>query len=196
MIPCFTRILEKVSSQFPSLTKGFIRYYEPVIEEEIRLGEISREDKILFIGGGAIPATAYGIHGKTGASIDVIDIDPCAVRCAEKLTEKLGLSKGIRVFKEDGKLIDTKGYTVVLIALQACPQREIVQNALINGKDGTRVIVRCPSHGLQSVYDTSIDDLDCFSKEKGKSRTHTMSGSLLFVVDRLKHKKSFKPMGV
>ena len=193
MIPCFTRILEKVSAQFPSLTKGFIRYYEPVIEEEIRLGEISREDKILFIGGGAIPATAYGIHGKTGAAIDVIDRDSCAVRCAEKLTERLGLSKGIRVFREDGKRIDTKGYTVVLIALQACPQKEIVENALSNSKEGTRVIVRCPSHGLQSVYDTSIDDLDCFSKEKGKSRTYTMSGSLLFVVNPLTHLKERDP---
>lgn len=181
MIPKFTRGLEKTLCHFPILAKFCMNYYNNIVKEEINLAQIKSEDHVLFIGGGAIPSTAYRIHQYTGAKIDVIDKDRCAVKLAKKLTSLLGFQNSVRVFEADGRTIDTKKYSVILVALQACPHRDILENALEKAAPNTRVVTRCPAHGLQAFYENSPRDSRCYTNVQTKQGSLTMEASLLFI---------------
>lgn len=181
MIPLFTRGLEKTLCHFPGLAKLCMNYYNNIVKEEINLAQIKSEDRVLFIGGGAIPSTAYRIHQFTGAKVDVIDKDRCAVKLAKKLTGLLGLQKSVHVFEADGKIIDTKKYSVILVALQACPHQEILENVLEKAAANTRVVTRCPAHGLQAFYENAPRDSRCYTGVQAVQGSPTMEGSLLFI---------------
>ncbi len=183
MIPKFTRCLEKTLSHFPKLAMLCMNYYNNIVKEEIKLARIQSEDRVLFIGGGAIPSTAYRIHQYTGAKVDVIDKDRCAVERAKKLTESLDLQESVRVFEADGKTMDTKKYSVILVALQACPHQEILENALEKAAAHTRVVTRCPAHGLQAFYDNSPRDSRCYTNVQALQGSPTMEASILFIKD-------------
>ncbi len=181
MIPKFTRCLEKTLCHFPGLARLCMNYYNNIVKEEINLAQIKSEDHVLFIGGGAIPSTAYRIHQYTGAKVDVIDKDRCAVKLAKKLTGLLGLQKSVHVFEADGRTIDTKKYSVILVALQACPHQDILENALGKAAANTRVVTRCPAHGLQAFYDKSPGDSQCYANVQAIQGSPTMEASLLFI---------------
>ncbi len=181
MIPKFTRCLEKALCHFPDLAKLCMNYYNNIVKEEIKLAQITEQDHVLFIGGGAIPSTAYRIHQYTGAKVDVIDKDPCAVKLATKLTRLLGLEKKVRVFEADGRTIETKKYSVILVALQACPHQDILENALEKAAPNTRVVTRCPAHGLQAFYEKSPGDSQCYANVQAIQGSPTMEASLLFI---------------
>lgn len=184
MIPKFTRCLEKILSHFPIMARLSMNYYNNIVKEEINLAQIKREDRVLFIGGGAIPSTAYRVHQYTGAAVDVIDKDRCAVKSAKKLTLLLGLQSGVKVFEGDGKVIDTRKYSVILVALQACPHKEILENALEKAMPHTRVVTRCPAHGLQAFYDDFSENSRCYTGAQAIQGSPTMEASLLFVKSR------------
>ena len=181
MIPKITRILEKTLCHFPPLAKLCMNYYNSIVKEEIRLAQITEKDHVLFIGGGAIPSTAYRIHQYTGAKVDIIDKDRCAVKLAKKLTGLLRLNKSLRVFEADGRTIDTKKYSVIIVALQACPHRDILENALEKAAPNTRVVTRCPAHGLQGFYENSWEDSRCYTNVQAIQGSPTMEASLLFI---------------
>lgn len=181
MIPKFTRGLEKTLCHFPILAKFCMHYYNNIVKEEINLAQIQSEDHVLFIGGGAIPSTAYRIHQYTGAKVDVIDKDRCAVTLAKNLTKIFGLQEKVHVFEADGRTIETKKYSVILVALQACPHRDILENVLEKAASNTRVVTRCPAHGLQAFYDNSPKDSRCYANVQAKQGNPTMEASLLFI---------------
>jgi hypothetical protein len=181
MIPKFTRILEKTLCHFPNMAKLCMNYYNNIVKEEVNLAQISSEDHMLFIGGGALPSTAYRIHQYTGARVDVIDKDRCAVKLAKKLTGLLGYQKFVEIFEADGRTIDTKKYSVILIALQACPHQDILENALDKAAPNTRIITRCPAHGLQAFYEKTSRDSQCYTSVQAIQGSPTLEASFLFI---------------
>lgn len=186
MIKSFTKFCEKILYRSNKLVNIYDLYYRNLVKKEIVLADIKNTDKVLIVGGGAVPCTAINIATKTNARVDVIDIDEEAIKSSSNLIKRLGLEERVRVYLENGRNIDVSDYDVVHIALQVNPKEEIVDNIWNKSKVGTRLLIRQPKKILKAFYSNiSYDYLNKFDNNiKTISRNNilnTMDKSLLIV---------------
>ncbi|ADU31043.1 nicotianamine synthase family protein [Evansella cellulosilytica] len=179
-IPLVTRIFEKTVTYCLPLAKLLSLYYKPIVKREIRLGKIEQHDRVLFIGGGALPFTAIEIYKQTGASVHVIDCDINAVWLAKKTLKLLHIEKNVTVSHADGVNTTLKNFTVVHIAQQAFPKEKILRHLTNHGRSNLRILVRCPKKLLTCFYSAScsIND-ECFYRSSQTCRT--ANKTLLYV---------------
>jgi D-arabinose 1-dehydrogenase-like Zn-dependent alcohol dehydrogenase len=186
-----TKAFEMFLSPFPMFIELYGKYYKGVVGNEIELGNISCDDMVLCIGGGPLPCTAIEIAKHTGARVHVIDNDPCAVKIAKLVVEKLRLKDKIKVMLADGESVDIQKYSVVHIALQVFPKDTILKNILNKASIGTKVLMRMPKDGLKCLYSkaaecSEINSCKCIEQNK----RCTMKATLLFIKeDKNRHEK-------
>ncbi len=152
-IPPVIALWEKISSSSRLLSWLYSRPYRRVIENEISLAKLSREDLILNIGCGAVPFTALYLATLTGARVHALDIDPEAVRMADNCVKKAGLSHRIAVSHGDGSKPFQGAFTASIVALQAAPKRMILEALKKTSLPGARFIFRLPSPPYRDHYD-------------------------------------------
>ncbi|MBU9710391.1 hypothetical protein [Evansella tamaricis] len=180
IIPAFTSCLEKLISYCLPLAFVLRKYYRPIVQREVRLGEIKENDDVLCIGGGALPWTAIEIAVQTGAKVYVVDCDQIAVLRASKLIKLLNLENLVKVCKGDGQSIDVSPYSVAHIALQAAPQETILSHLLEKGRCNARILMRCPKKGISCFYGKTCNT-QCFCTDSISQSFSTMKSTLLFV---------------
>ncbi|MCK8826669.1 class I SAM-dependent methyltransferase [Natroniella acetigena] len=173
IIPVLTKKIEKWASYFPVSHYLLGIYYNKKVKREIELSDICNEDRVLCIGGGSVPCTALEIMKRTGASVDIVDLDPVAVRNSKRLIEKLDLDDKINVIQARGEEVDPRGFTVIHVALQAYPHDQILKNILFKLSEGARILLRSPKESLNKVYSTlnqvyPTGEYQCVEKEYGK----------------------------
>ncbi|MCL2844236.1 MAG: hypothetical protein FWE23_02130 [Chitinivibrionia bacterium] len=150
----FTRVLEKLAAKTKPLFWLSSKYYCSVIQKEIRLADIKKDDHILCIGGGNCPFSAILFHKRTGAKITVIDNEPNCQKTSQKLIKSMGLNENICVKCKDGgcPFFDLSKFTVVHFALQVSPVEEVFSNILKRVSPGTKLLVRRPKNTLEKMY--------------------------------------------
>ncbi|HEY4544636.1 MAG TPA: nicotianamine synthase family protein [Tissierellaceae bacterium] len=186
MIRSFTKFCEKILYKSNKLVNIYDLYYRDIVKKEIVLADIKNTDKVLIVGGGAVPCTAINIASKTNAKVDIIDIDEEAIKSSSSLIKRLGLEDRVKVYLGNGRSIDVSNYDVVHIALQVNPKEEIIDNVWSKSKVGTRLIIRQPKKILKSFY--SNISYDYLSKIDNNIKAiyrnnlfNTMDKSLLIV---------------
>lgn len=157
VVAILTKELEKVLSRFPISSLLFSLYYRDIVKKEIDIANISKEDRVLCIGGGSFPCTALEIAEKTGAYVEVVDIDPVAIKNSKKLITKLKMDGEVKISKNNGKEIDPSRYSVVHIARQAYPHEEILKNILNKASNNTRILLRSSKKSLQDICNIVYD---------------------------------------
>ena len=130
------------------------RYYHDVIEREVVLANITKDDHILCIGGGICPFSAILLHQTTGAKVTVIDNNDKCVPKAVKIIERLGISKYVKVLYQDGGNcgLDFSKYSVVHFALQVCPMECVFSYVEGRVVPGTKLLIRRPKRKLGKFY--------------------------------------------
>ncbi|KAB3534047.1 hypothetical protein F8154_09910 [Alkaliphilus pronyensis] len=161
-IPFITKEIEKIMSISPFLIKLCSLYYKRIVSNEIKLGAITNKDRVLCIGGGPIPATALEIAYKTGAIVDVIDGDPDAVDIARKVVKTLRISDKVKIEHGIGQKVDASDYSVIHVALQACPHDSILKNVWGKAPIGARILMRCPKESLAHCYTALSKEAYCY----------------------------------
>jgi protein-L-isoaspartate O-methyltransferase len=140
-----TRITQKIETA-ARRSRGIFgvcrRYYEGVVEKEAMLADITEHDRVLCIGGGPCPLTAIMLHQHTGAAVTVVDNCPHCVAKAKSMVRRMGVD--LQVKQVDGRMISPADYTVIHIAKQVSPLRQVLSHILSNITDGTRILVRRP----------------------------------------------------
>ncbi len=152
-IPAAAAAWEKMSSFSKVLTWLYSRPYRQVIENEIQLAKLGKDDVVLNIGCGAVPFTALYISRLAGARVYALDIDPCAVKHAKNCVSKAGLEDRITVMHADGAQDFKYPYNVAIVALQAAPKSRILKVMQQNAMPGARFIFRLPSNPYKDQYD-------------------------------------------
>jgi len=135
-------MLEHLAIRLPMFHPLFSLYYDETIEKEVRLGQITSSDRVLFIGGGPFPWTAMRVAEKTGATVDIIDNNREAVQAAKKVIQRHVCSSRLSVVYGAGEVINAEGYSVIYIARQAQPHLHILENVWPTCESGARIIVR------------------------------------------------------
>ena len=188
MIKTWTKWFEKLLFNSDKLVNLYDKYYKDIVKKEIRLAKIKSIDKVLIIGGGAVPCTAINIASTTDARVDVIDIDEEAVKSSKELIQRLGLEDRIKIYLKDAKNIDVKNYDVIHIALLVTPKEEIVNNIWNRCSKGTRMLIRQPKKFLKIFYSNLSEVFIMGKKDKMKkicenNGFNTIDDLLLLVKD-------------
>jgi len=136
-------------------------YYQDVIQKEIVLANITKDDHILCIGGGVCPFSAILFHQKTKAKVTVIDNNIDCVNKSRKVIKRLGLDEFIQIICQDGscETLSIADYTVIHFALQVNPMENVFAYIEKNATPGTRLLVRRPKARLGRLYSCLLKDL-------------------------------------
>jgi len=153
IIQNITGKLEKKIINYPFLFKTYSYPYKYIVSNEIKLGKITPEDKVLNIGCGAIPFSAIYIARLVGGEVEAIDYDGSACIQAQKCIAKLNLTDKINIKKGNGINYEVNDFNVILVALQAEPKDKILDNLYNNTEPGTHLIFRKPRKQFKGQYD-------------------------------------------
>ncbi len=145
---------EKKISPLPFLVHLYSRPYRLVVEREIELAGITSGDTVFNIGCGAVPFTAIFLAKLVKARVFALDCDGKAVLKARRCVQKAGLEDHITVLRGDGACDAPVDFEVALVALQARPKGEILQNLLSAAPPRGRLVFRQASPRFAEHYDT------------------------------------------
>ncbi len=144
---------EKTLMSYPYLVS-----YTDLIQKELDLLKVTgltltNSSRVLIIGTGPLPMTAYLIHKATNAIIDHVDIDGDAIHDAHEFTSIFGIQG--ECIQSPGENYNTNHvYDLILIASLAGSntqeKQEIISNTISSLKPTGRFLLRS-SHGLKSL---------------------------------------------
>lgn len=171
--------LEKKICHFPLLVNLYSRPYRQVIINEIGLAQISAADKVLNIGCGAVPFTALQIAALTGATVWAMDRDADAVKRARFCIEQAGMDERVRVIEGNGAYNVPSGFNVAIVALQAEPKEDILDNLLAAALTGGRLVFRRANNYFKQCYDRLPLKMDPVAEVK--QHMQTFDRSVLYI---------------
>lgn len=154
-------LVEKITMKLEKLLPLYSRYYEDLIDNEIRLAKISSLTRVVHIGCGSIPSTSILIAKKTGANVVGIDKNPHAVEKARYCINKLGFDDKIQIKHADAVNFPIKEFDVIVISHGVESRDKILRNISKSIKENTVVIFRTFSTNLGELakYDAFLNDI-------------------------------------
>jgi protein-L-isoaspartate O-methyltransferase len=164
LIQLIVQYFEKIVVFFPPFLKLYMKNYKRIIEREIDLADITKNDKVLHIGSGSVPFTAIHVNQMTDAHVVSIDIDSSAIKLSKRAIKVSKLKKNVVLKKGNGINFPLKQFTVIIISLQAQPKKEILNHIWHNGKKDVRIVIRNPCQAYKDVYDKGIEPFSCIKK--------------------------------
>jgi len=150
----FTQKIEYLAAEKSIIYHIASRYYKDVIKNEISLANITKDDKILCIGGGFCPFSAILLHQTTGAKVTVIDNNSVCIPKAREVVERLGLIESIHLECTEGccKDLSVSQFTIVHFALQITPIEYVFAEVEKKVRPGTKMLIRRPKGNLNKMY--------------------------------------------
>lgn len=176
-----TKALERLAARNASLYRTVSLYYKRLIKKEAALANIQAGDKVLFIGGGPCPISGILLHEYTGAHITIIDNDPRCVGISKKLIEKLGYADFIEVLHSDGTDINPEDYTVIHMAVQVSPLKQVFRHLKKGCRFGAKILVRLPKKRLADTCVITECSLCATCCNKAVHRWGNIDSTALFV---------------
>ena len=162
-------IFEKVIFNFPFFSSNYLKLYEEIVQDEIKLSNASADDKILVVGCGSLPATTALIALKTNANVLALDCDSKAIFAARQFIKDLDI-KNIKVENIDGKDYSVKDFDVIFLLFGLTHQKEILTKYAQEMKKNARIIYRMPSD-IKDIADKKLNE---YFKVAGCRRSKTM----------------------
>ncbi|BBI33611.1 nicotianamine synthase family protein [Cohnella abietis] len=148
--------VEKIRSYRAYNEKGSMNLYSSLlsaaVKEEWTYGQIDQTSKVIFIGAGATPLSAFTIAKETSAHVICIDIDDEAIHHGRKLTHFLDLQRIVHYSDSDLKscgFLETA--THVFIASLVPEKLEILEELKSATRPECKIIVRY-GNGLKSLF--------------------------------------------
>lgn len=154
-------LAEKIVVKLNKLLPFYLDFYEDMVENEIILADISKNDKILHIGCGPIPATSILVAKKTKAHVTGIDNKIISVKQASNIISSQNLSDKIKIIHADALDFSLENFDLIIISQGVKPYDKILKRISSDmNKDG-RVVLRTTStqNGKLTEKDVFLNDL-------------------------------------
>lgn len=169
-------IAEKIILNYENLLPFYIKFYEEMVKEEIKMANISSDDKVLHIGCGSIPATSIIIAKETEATIIAIDIDSYSSQKAKQFIKRNTKLNNIIIKNADGAEYPTAEFDTILISDGVKKLYNVLQNIAKTLRKNTNVIFRIT---ILNNENFKLDDYNLTSIFKIKEiKTHKSYGNL------------------
>jgi precorrin-6B methylase 2 len=176
-------LFEKTAQRFDFLISYYLDIYDEMLENEIKLSNITSKDSVLVIGGGSLPVTPLLIAMKTNANVVSIDIDQKAVVISSKFIDNLGLKDKIMLEHNDGLFYPIEKFDAIFVVYGVKKEKEILNYLSNNMSPTTRIIFRT----TPNVLNNKKNQMDLSSIFEVKN--HAQSESLGYVDSLLLCKK-------
>ncbi|MCJ7571777.1 MAG: methyltransferase domain-containing protein [Candidatus Thermoplasmatota archaeon] len=138
------KIIELIGVNFEIITYHYINLYKKIVIKEIYMTHIYKNENILVIGCGAIPASAIIIAKKTNAKIVAIDHDRQAIKKAKQYIYYKKLQERITLNHAEGYDYDLKMFDKIFLSYGIRNTEEILAHIYKNGKTNMKLIMRLP----------------------------------------------------
>ncbi len=158
-IPSLVGSLEKKASKSKLFIHVYGHCYKEVVKKEAILAKITSEDRVLNIGCGGIPYTAFQIVKQTGAKVWAVDNDPKAAEAADFCVSNMNMQDQIIIDCLDGAGKIPYPFDVAIVALQAEPKKDILYSLMNQGKAKGRLVFRKPREKVLHLYDDLPEEL-------------------------------------
>lgn len=178
----FYVIFEKISIEFEILYSNYINMYEELVEKELNLLNIKKDDKILVIGCGSLPATSILIAQKTNNSVHCIDIDKKAISKARFLTKKIGI-KNMSFDAVDGISSKVDDYDIIFLLYGVKKQKEMINYLSSNMKNNSYIIFRTTEESLHNQVGGEYF-LEQYFKIKGKVESENIYLNISYLLKK------------
>jgi precorrin-6B methylase 2 len=169
-------IFEKVASKFDIISSNYFKMYQELVDKEIKMAEISKNDKVVVIGCGALPITAILVSLKTKAHVVAIDKDKRAVKEAYNYIKNHHLESSIEIQYADGNVYPLKKFDVIYLTYGLKKKEDIFNYIVNNSKNNSRVIFRT-AIGSRGEKRKSITELSKWFLVKDSIKSDTMPPS-------------------
>ena len=133
--------------------------FERLVKRELSLLNGDIPQRVLFVGSGPLPISAFHIQRVIQRPVDCLDRNPAAVDISREVIEKLGLGESLRVFNGLGESFDIKEYDLILVALLAAPKRRILRNLRKKALPSCRILCRTSFSLRTLVYEPTPEDV-------------------------------------
>ncbi|MCL2864450.1 MAG: hypothetical protein FWE25_02795 [Lachnospiraceae bacterium] len=195
-ITTVTRKIETLATTQEVIYKLAQSYYFDVIQKEVILANLNKDDHILCIGGGICPFTAILFHTITDAKVTVIDNDILCIPKAQNIIARFGLTKHIQVLHQDGRSKDFsfQPFTVVHFALQVSPMESVFSWVEQQVNTHTKLLLRRPKKQLKELYQPLQNTLlqNCpFTLHQG---SRNIARTLLYIKSEETYEKQSKTL--
>jgi len=146
--------LERLSMNINYFYLLLYKWRKNVILNEIKMANLSTEDKILHIGCGIFPTGAIVIAREKNVTVTGIDNNYRYIKLARKIVDRNNLSDLIKIEYGNGINYHIKDFNVIYISINVYPIDSVLENLSIHAKKNTKVI-----------YKTYKNDIDIFSEK-------------------------------
>ena len=114
-------------------------------------------DCVVFLGSGPLPLSLIIMCHQNGLKGVGIEQEPDRAKLSRKVVDKLGLSNAIKIIHGNHfQLPLSEGADLIMIAAQAQPKKEIVEQLAKALPAGTKISCRIYEKGLRRLLDRSI----------------------------------------
>lgn len=138
-------IVEKIVIKFNKLIISYVEFYKEMVEDEIKMANISIDDKVLHVGCGSVPATSILIAKKTGAKTIGIDNNVCAVEEALYCLSEITDSDNVQIKHAEASQFPVEMFDVIVVSQGVEPHVEILKHIAQSMNGDARVIFRTNS---------------------------------------------------
>ena len=135
-------VIEKIIVKLPLLLSPYIIYYEDIVDKEIKIAKITRQDNILHIGCGSIPSTSLLIAQKIRAPTIGIDKNIPTVQDAQNCIHTLHQENQIQIHHADAQTYTMQSSDVIIVSQGIEPRYEVLEHIAKTIGHNTRVIFR------------------------------------------------------
>jgi len=159
-------ITEKILIKFKKLHPLYFDFYDEMVENEIKLANISKNDKILHIGGGSIPATSILLTNKIGAQVTIIDKNSQSVKQATSCISEYGVTDRVQIKHAEAKQFPADKFDVIIISQGIIPSKDLLKHVSQSMKVDARVIFRTSSSPSGEIASNDLFLKDIFKIKK------------------------------
>jgi precorrin-6B methylase 2 len=144
-------IVEKIIVKLPSLLLPYITYYEDIVDKEINLAKITKQDNVLHIGCGPLPSTSLLIAQKTGARTIGIDKNIPSVQDAQYCVQVLHQEDQIQIHHANALTYAMQSSHVIIVSQGIEPRYEVLEHIANTMQPDARVIFRTFSSKNENI---------------------------------------------
>jgi hypothetical protein len=154
---------------------------------EAKISAMHPGAKAVFVGSGPQPNTVVS-YAKHAGAVTGVDVNPVAVKKAEKVTADLPVSGAMSFLHQDGRDVDYKGFTHVCLASMIPNDQKLAMMRRIRetAEPGTHVIVRSTTGLKRAMYEpfrSREKDLEGFKHVATiKGPAHVINESEVYVL--------------
>lgn len=156
---------EVFSSHISLFSWAYTKFHESSVKKEIKLANLSRDDKIIHIGCGAIPYTAAVLAKKTNAYITGIDSKHQTIDIANVYLKKHNLLDKITIEHGDGTTYDVSKFDTVIISYGISRQDLVLRHVLSSIKKGAKIVLRSSTAEKNDYIDSVVKNLSVCNKK-------------------------------